>query len=97
MQGHLVKNVIKLLYLTKNDITMSFNIFIETFGIKLDPDVDIRKAILRRQSNANIFEIDFHMKVDKEHSFLSILGVLINMLGGKLTLIVYVKQSNNQY
>ena len=50
----------------------------------MDTNVDMRLAVLRRQKNANIWEIDFHNKVDKEHAFLSILGVIINMLGGKL-------------
>ena len=56
---------------------------LETYGIKMDPDVDMRRAVLRKQKNANIWLLDFHNNIDKEHSFLSILGVMINMLGGE--------------
>ena len=72
-------------YLLRQSFKSFLNrIILETYGVKLDSNVDIRNSILAKQPDANVWILDFHHNVDKEHSFLSIMGCIINMLGGKL-------------
>ena len=53
------------------------------YNIKnVQPGEDVRREIRANNRNADILMIDFHYNIDKEHAFLSILGVLINMLAG---------------